>query len=49
MTSESHKQDRHQARQQKVKQQVDARVAAAQDEKGLLLIITGNGNYISFL
>ncbi|MBU2895502.1 cob(I)yrinic acid a,c-diamide adenosyltransferase [Vibrio hepatarius] len=43
MTSESHKQDRHQARQQKVKQQVDARVAAAQDEKGLLLIITGNG------
>jgi len=43
VTSESHKQDRHQARQQKVKQQVDARVAAAQDEKGLLLIITGNG------
>ena len=43
MTSDSQKQERHQARQQKVKQQVDARVAAAQDEKGLLLIITGNG------
>lgn len=43
MSSEDIKQQRHQARQQKVKEQVDARVAAAQEVKGLLLIITGNG------
>lgn len=43
MSSEEIKQERHQARQQKVKEQVDARVAAAQEVKGLLLIITGNG------
>ncbi|CAM2857863.1 cob(I)yrinic acid a,c-diamide adenosyltransferase [Vibrio mytili] len=42
-SSEENKQARHKARQQKVKEQVDARVAAAQEEKGLLLIITGNG------
>ncbi|KXF82158.1 cob(I)yrinic acid a,c-diamide adenosyltransferase [Enterovibrio coralii] len=35
--------DRYKARQQKVKEQVDERVAAAQIEKGLLLVITGNG------
>lgn len=35
--------ERYKARQQKVKQQVDERVAAAQIEKGLLLVITGNG------
>lgn len=43
MTAESNKEARHKARQQKVKEQVDAKVAAAQEEKGLLLIITGNG------
>lgn len=43
MTSESHKEERHKARQQKVKEQIDAKVAAAQEEKGLLLVITGNG------
>ncbi|KGY11888.1 cobinamide adenolsyltransferase [Vibrio tubiashii] len=43
MTSETNKEARHKERQQKVKEQVDARVAAAQEEKGLLLIITGNG------
>lgn len=43
MTSETNKEARHKARQQKVKEQVDARVAAAQEEKGLLLVITGNG------
>lgn len=43
MVSESNKEARHKARQQKVKQEVDAKVAAAQEEKGLLLIITGNG------
>ncbi|MFC0120347.1 cob(I)yrinic acid a,c-diamide adenosyltransferase [Pseudoalteromonas xiamenensis] len=35
--------DKHQERQQKVKEQVDAKVAAAQIEKGILQVITGNG------
>jgi cob(I)alamin adenosyltransferase len=35
--------DKHQQRQQKVKEQVDARVAAAQQEKGIFQVITGNG------
>ncbi|MEH0665573.1 cob(I)yrinic acid a,c-diamide adenosyltransferase [Vibrio scophthalmi] len=39
----SHKEQKHQQRQQKVKEQVDKKIAAAQEEKGLLLIITGNG------
>lgn len=43
MSAVSNKEARHKARQQKVKEQVDAKVAAAQEEKGLLLIITGNG------
>ncbi|NCO46369.1 MAG: cob(I)yrinic acid a,c-diamide adenosyltransferase, partial [Vibrio sp.] len=43
MSTEEIKNERHKARQQKVKEQVDARIAAAQQEKGLLLIITGNG------
>ncbi|OOE50714.1 cob(I)yrinic acid a,c-diamide adenosyltransferase [Salinivibrio kushneri] len=33
----------HQQRQQKLKEKVDARIDAAQQEKGLFLIITGNG------
>ncbi|GHF79002.1 cob(I)yrinic acid a,c-diamide adenosyltransferase [Thalassotalea marina] len=37
------KQDKHKARQQKIKEKVDARIAAAKDDKGLLLVITGNG------
>ncbi|SDH78367.1 cob(I)alamin adenosyltransferase [Vibrio xiamenensis] len=43
MSAEESKQERHKARQQKVKQKVDAKIAAATQEKGLLLIITGNG------
>ncbi|HCG7664563.1 TPA: cob(I)yrinic acid a,c-diamide adenosyltransferase [Vibrio parahaemolyticus] len=43
MSIEENKEARHKARQQKVKEQVDAKIAAAQVEKGLLLIITGNG------
>ncbi len=43
MSNTESKDTRHKARQQKVKQQVDAKIAAAQEEKGLLLIITGNG------
>lgn len=35
--------DRHQQRQQKLKSQVDARIAAAEQDKGLLLVLTGNG------
>ncbi len=34
---------RHQQRQQKLKQQVDERINAATLDKGLLLVITGNG------
>lgn len=37
------KAERHQQRQQKVKEAVDAKVAAATDERGVLMVITGNG------
>lgn len=37
------KNQRHKQRMQKVKEQVDARIDAAQEERGLLLVITGNG------
>lgn len=37
------KTERHQQRQQKVKEAVDAKVARAQDERGVLMVITGNG------
>ena len=37
------KQEKHKARQQKVKQKVDQRIAAATIEKGVLQVITGNG------
>lgn len=43
MANEPSSQSRHQQRQQKVKEKVDARIAAAQEEKGLFLVITGNG------
>ncbi len=43
MSADNHQQERHKARQQKVKEQVDAKIAAATEEKGLVLIITGNG------
>jgi len=35
--------ERYQQRQQKVKDHVDARVAAAQDERGIIIVFTGNG------
>ncbi|MCW8346743.1 MULTISPECIES: cob(I)yrinic acid a,c-diamide adenosyltransferase [Vibrio] len=41
--SDEQKQLKHKARQQKVKENVDEKIANAQEEKGLLLIITGNG------
>ncbi|MFB2735045.1 cob(I)yrinic acid a,c-diamide adenosyltransferase [Shewanella mangrovisoli] len=37
------KAERHKARQQKVKAGVDAKIAAAEEEKGILLVLTGNG------
>lgn len=43
MTTESDKQQRHKTRQQRLKAQVDQAVARADAEKGLLLVITGNG------
>lgn len=36
-------QGRHKERQQKLKQKVDERIEQAQQERGLLLVITGNG------
>lgn len=35
--------DRHQQRQQKLKEQVDARIAAATEVRGILMVFTGNG------
>ncbi|HBC8590000.1 TPA: cob(I)yrinic acid a,c-diamide adenosyltransferase [Citrobacter koseri] len=35
--------DRHRQRQQKLKEQVDTRVAAATEQKGVLIVFTGNG------
>ncbi|MEA1064912.1 cob(I)yrinic acid a,c-diamide adenosyltransferase [Apirhabdus apintestini] len=34
---------RHKERQQRLKQEVDARIAAASQERGLLMVFTGNG------
>ncbi|WP_158784951.1 cob(I)yrinic acid a,c-diamide adenosyltransferase [Pantoea sp. BAV 3049] len=35
--------DRHQQRQQRLKEKVDARIAAATDSRGILMVFTGNG------
>lgn len=35
--------DRHRQRQQKLKEQVDLRMAAATEQKGVLIVFTGNG------
>ncbi|QUG75826.1 cob(I)yrinic acid a,c-diamide adenosyltransferase [Erwinia sp. E602] len=35
--------ERHQQRQQRLKEQVDARVAAATEVRGILMVFTGNG------
>lgn len=34
---------RHQQRQQRLKDKVDARIAAAREERGIIMIFTGNG------
>lgn len=41
--NEQDKKQRHQARQQKLKETVDARVAAATKEQGIFMVLTGNG------
>ncbi|MGB1197963.1 MAG: cob(I)yrinic acid a,c-diamide adenosyltransferase [Thalassotalea sp.] len=41
--NEQEKAQKHQQRQQKIKEKVDQRIANATDSKGLLLVITGNG------
>ncbi|MGM3160652.1 cob(I)yrinic acid a,c-diamide adenosyltransferase [Dickeya undicola] len=35
--------DRHQQRQQRLKEKVDARIAAATDVRGIMMVFTGNG------
>lgn len=35
--------DRHQQRQQRLKEKVDSRIAAAQEVRGILIVFTGNG------
>lgn len=43
MINDETKNDNHKKRQQKLKEKVDERIAAATEDKGLLLVITGNG------
>ncbi|NCB56173.1 MAG: cob(I)yrinic acid a,c-diamide adenosyltransferase [Gammaproteobacteria bacterium] len=43
MEDNNERQQRYQARQQRLKEKVDARIAAAQDERGLMIVITGDG------
>lgn len=43
MTDQKKKDERHQARMQRVKDNVDARINAAQEERGIFIVITGNG------
>ncbi|GIU19016.1 cob(I)alamin adenosyltransferase/cobinamide ATP-dependent adenosyltransferase [Shewanella sp. c952] len=42
-SAEAVKAERHKARQQRVKEGVDAKIARATEEKGILLVLTGNG------
>jgi cob(I)alamin adenosyltransferase len=35
--------DRHQQRQQRLKEQVDARIAGANEQRGIVIVFTGNG------
>ncbi|QSX40065.1 cob(I)yrinic acid a,c-diamide adenosyltransferase [Shewanella cyperi] len=43
INTEQRQQQRHRERQQKVKEAVDAKVAAATEERGVLMVLTGNG------
>ena len=41
--TDSRDQEKHKQRQQKLKSAVDEKIAAASDEKRILLVLTGNG------
>lgn len=43
MIDDEQKKENHKKRQQKLKDKVDDRIAAATQEKGILIVITGNG------
>lgn len=43
MSEEHSSNDRHKQRQQRLKEQVDARIEAAQERRGILIVFTGNG------
>ncbi len=43
MTTDNNDKSRHKARMQEHKAKVDERIAQAQEEKGILIVITGNG------
>lgn len=43
MSNETQAQQRHKERQQRLKTKVDTAISAATEDKGLLLVITGNG------
>ncbi|MER2492921.1 cob(I)yrinic acid a,c-diamide adenosyltransferase [Catenovulum sediminis] len=43
MVDENRKNERHQARMQRIKEKVDARINQAQEERGIVIVITGNG------
>jgi cob(I)alamin adenosyltransferase len=43
MSNEDNQSDRYQARQQRIKEKVDAKIASATEERGIVIVITGNG------
>ncbi len=43
MVNDEQKKARHKARMERTKEKVDSKIAAAQIEKGILIVITGNG------
>lgn len=43
MVNNDQKKARHKARMERTKEQVDAKIAAAQKEQGIIIVITGNG------
>lgn len=43
MSEENGSNNRHKQRQQKLKEQVDARIDAAKEQRGILIVFTGNG------
>ncbi|QMV13812.1 cob(I)yrinic acid a,c-diamide adenosyltransferase [Vibrio spartinae] len=43
MSNEDNQSDRYQARQQRIKEKVDEKIASATEERGIVIVITGNG------